>query len=66
MYNQFLDKEVKLVYEDGKKQNKPYIRYVKGKVVDTNKKSLTIKLQKSNQLFAVSLSQVVYVKELLS
>jgi hypothetical protein len=64
MYTQFLEKEVKLVYEDGEKLNKPYVRYVKGKVVETNKKSMTIQLMKSSQLFAVSLSQIVYVKEL--
>lgn len=66
MYNRFLNKEVKLIYEDGKELNKPYVRYIKGKVVDLDKKSLTIKLQKLNQLFAVSLSQIVYVKELRS
>ena len=64
MYEKFNDRLVKLVYNDGVKQNKCLTRYVKGKVVDLTKNSLTLKLLESNKLFAVPLSQIVYVKEI--
>lgn len=63
MYSQFVNKNVKLVYKDGKKLDKDYVRYVRGKVVSSNSKSLVLKLQKNNQLFAVSLPEIIYVKE---
>lgn len=63
MYSQFLNKNVKLVYKDGKKLGKDYVRYVKGEVVNSDSKSLVLKLQKNSQLFAVSLPEIIYVKE---
>ena len=64
MYDQFIGRLVKLVYKDGKKENGDYVRYVKGKVTNSDKKSLVLKLEKSKQLFAVALQEIVYVKEL--
>ena len=66
MYNQFMGKFVKLVYKDGKKENKDYVRYVKGKVTSSDKKSIVIKIEKTQQLFAVALAEIIYVKELRS
>ncbi len=63
MYSHFLNKNVKLVYKDGKKLGKDYVRYVRGKVVNSDSKSLVLKLQKNSQLFAVSLPEIIYVKE---
>ena len=65
MYNRFLNKIVKLVYKDGKREGRDYIRYVKGKVV-TIDKSLTLERQNNGRLFAVSIPEIVYVKELKS
>ena len=66
MYNQFMGKFVKLVYKDGKKENKDYVRYVRGKVMSSDKKSIVVKLEKTHQLFAVALAEIIYVKELRS
>ena len=64
MYEKFFEKVVKMVYNDGIAQDKCPTRYVKGKVVDLTRNSLTLRLLESNKLFAVPLSQIVYVKEI--
>ncbi len=64
MYEKFAEKSVKLVYNDGVAENKCDTRYVKGKVIDITKNLLTLRLFESNKLFAVPLSQIVYVKEI--
>lgn len=64
MYAQFVDKFVKLVYKDGEKENKDYVRYVRGRVVSSDKKSVVVKVEKTGQLFAVAVPEIIYIKEL--
>lgn len=66
MYDQFIGKSVKLVYKDGRRNRKDYLRYVQGKCVSSDKKSVVIKIEKTKHLFAVSLSEITYIKELRS
>ena len=66
MYDHFVGKPVKLVYKDGKRNRKDYVRYVRGNVVSSDKKSVVIKLEKCDQLFAVALPEIIYIKELKS
>lgn len=64
MYDQFIGKFVKLVYKDGKRESRDYVRYIKGKVSSSDTKSVAIKLEKTGQLFAVAVPEIIYIKEL--
>lgn len=64
MYQNFIGRFVKLVYKDGEKENKDYVRYVKGTVTSSDKKSVVVKLEKTGQLFAVAVPEIIYIKEL--
>ena len=64
MYNQFIGKAVKLVYKDGRQDSRDYVRYIKGTVTSSDKKSVVVKLEKTGQLFAVAVPEIIYIKEL--
>ena len=64
MYDKFIGKFVKLVYKDGKKENKDYVRYIKGKVASSDRKSVVVELQRNGSLFAVSCPEIIYIKEI--